>query len=306
MSQAEIAEVRAFNRFYTRQIGLLNEHVAKSRFTLSEGRVLYDIGKRPRTTASELAQALDIDPAYLSRLLQKFAVADLISFTPSPTDRRAQIISLTKTGESAVDELDRLNDQAIESVLERIPSSDRPPLLAAMGTIRATLGEANPRGPVILRPHRIGELGWMTHRQGLLYNQQFGWNGEFEALIAGIYSAYVAAPEQPPKQLWVAEQNGGVVGSVFVQPTAGIPGSAQLRMLYVEPAARGQGIGATLVDQAVSFARGAGYERMRLWTHTIQEAARRIYAAAGFVVVETMPEQNFGKALTGEIWEMRF
>lgn len=306
MSSTDIADIRAFNRFYTRQIGLLDEHVARSRFTLGEGRVLYEIGKGGHRIASALAQVLNLDPAYLSRLLQKLVAAELVVLTPSPTDRRVNEIALTTAGKAAVDELDRLNDEAIEAVLERAPPAERGPLLSAMGTIRTTLGDDAPRGPVILRPHRTGDLGWMIHRQGLLYNRQFGWNGEFEALVAGIYSAYAAAPDSPPKALWVAEQNSGVVGSVFVQPSEGLLDSAQLRMLYVEPAARGQGIGATLVAQAVSFARDRGYARMRLWTHTIQEAARRIYAAAGFSVVETMPEQNFGKSLIGEIWEMRF
>ncbi|RYE81037.1 MAG: GNAT family N-acetyltransferase [Hyphomicrobiales bacterium] len=144
------------------------------------------------------------------------------------------------------------------------------------------------------------------HRQGVLYNLQYGWNGDFEALIAGIYAEYHAAPETPPRNLWVAERAGTIVGSIFVMGSDGLPGSAQLRMLYVEPEARGLGIGRTLVDQCVSFARGAGYERMRLWTHTIQQSARRLYAGAGFKVVETEPHHAFGKDLVSEIWELRF
>lgn len=303
---SEIADVRAFNRFYTRQLGLLNEHVARSSFTLAEGRVLYELAKRGHATGTELAQALAMDPAYLSRMLRRFVAADLVVHTPSPTDRRANQIALTREGDAAVDELERLNDEAIDALLEPVPREQRTALVAAMASIRAILGDVPARSPVILRPHRLGELGWMIHRQGLLYNRQFGWNGEFEALIAGIYSAFERAPETPPKRLWVAEQNGGIVGSIFVQPSDGVPGSAQLRMLYVEPAARGQGVGGALVAQAVAFARDGGYERMRLWTHTIQEAARRVYACAGFAVVETMPEENFGKTLVGEIWEMRF
>lgn len=306
MSDQTIPAVRAFNRFYTRHIGLLNEHVAKSRFTLGEGRVLYDIGQRGETSASELASSLGLDPAYLSRMLQRFAAGGLLLLTPNPADRRAHRIALSVAGKAAVDELDRLNEEAIGNVLEAIDPAERRDLVSAMSTIRRALGDGGQRGPVVLRPHRLGEIGWMVHRQGLLYNRQFGWNGEFEALIAGIYSNYERAPESPPKNLWVAEQDGAVMGSIFVQPSDGLPGSAQLRMLYVEPAARGQGIGTMLVAQAVNFARSSGYERMRLWTHTNQEAARRVYAAAGFAVVETMEEQNFGKALTGEIWEMQF
>ena len=160
------------------------------------------------------------------------------------------------------------------------------------------------RGPLILRPYRIGDLGWMIHRQGILYNRQFGWNGEFEALIARIYGSYETL--LGPKDLWVAEQNGGIVGSIFVAPSEGLPGSAQLRMLYVEPSARGQGVGTALVAQAVSFARANDYSRMRLWTHTIQHSARKIYAAAGFTIVETIAEDNFGKQMVGEIFELVF
>ena len=303
MSDTVIAAVRAFNRFYTRQIGLLNEHVAQSEFSLAEGRVLYELAKQGHVSGAELAQSLSLDPAYLSRMLRKFVAADLIVHTPSLSDRRSTQIALTPEGDAAVAELEDLNDDAIEAVLQDVAPDDRQKLVAAMAAIRAILGDEPKRSPVILRPHRIGDLGWLTHRQGILYNRQFGWNIGFESLIAGIYGGYEALPG--PKDLWVAEQNGGIVGSIFVAPSDGLPGSAQLRMLYVEPSARGQGVGTVLVAQAVNFARDHGYERMRLWTHTIQASARRIYAAAGFNIVETMPEDNFGVQMLGEIWEKR-
>lgn len=304
MSDSVIAEIRAFNRFYTRQIGLLNEHVAKSRFSLAEGRVLYDISRHGRTTGAELAEALYLDPAYLSRLLRKLVDSGLTAYSPNLSDRRSNTIALTREGDAAVVELEALNDAAIEALLEGVDPSTRGRLVAAMASIRQILGDTPQQRPVILRPHRVGDLGWMIHRQGILYKRQFGWNGKFEALIARIYGGYEALPG--PKNLWVAEQDGAIVGSIFVAPSEGIEGSAQLRMLYVEPQARGQGVGTALVAQAVGFARANGFERMRLWTHTIQDSARRIYAAAGFAVVETMPEHNFGKDMTGEIWEMRF
>jgi DNA-binding MarR family transcriptional regulator/GNAT superfamily N-acetyltransferase len=304
MSDSVIAEIRAFNRFYTRQIGLLNEHVAKSRFSLAEGRVLYDISRHGHTTGAELAEALNLDPAYLSRLLRKLVDAGLTAYSPNLSDRRSNTIALTREGDAAVVELEALNDAAIEALLEGVDPSTRGRLVAAMASIRQILGDTPQQRPVILRPHRVGDLGWMIHRQGILYKRQFGWNGKFEALIARIYGGYEALPG--PKNLWVAEQDGAIVGSIFVAPSEGIEGSAQLRMLYVEPQARGQGVGTALVAQAVGFARANGFERMRLWTHTIQDSARRIYAAAGFAVVETMPEHNFGKDMTGEIWEMRF
>jgi DNA-binding MarR family transcriptional regulator/GNAT superfamily N-acetyltransferase len=305
VADSTVAEVRAFNRFYTRQIGLLNES-AKSRFSLGEGRVLYEIGKRGATSGRDLADTLALDPGYLSRVLQKFATDDLIAVTPSASDRRSNEIRLSQTGEASVEELEQLNDASIEAVLDSVPAVDRAALVDAMATIRTILGDQPARGPVILRPHRIGDLGWMIHRQGILYNRQFGWNIGFESLIASIYNEFQEAPGLPAKELWVAEQNGSIVGSIFVMPSEGLADSAQLRMLYVEPSARGQGVGTVLVNQAVSFARDNGYARMRLWTHTIQEAARRVYAAAGFAVVATIPEHNFGKVMTGEIWELGF
>jgi DNA-binding MarR family transcriptional regulator/GNAT superfamily N-acetyltransferase len=306
MSDEYIAAVRAFNRFYTGQIGLLNEHVAKSRYSLAEGRVLYELSKRGRSTGVDIAQSLGMDPAYLSRLLRKFVAAGLVVHLPSVTDRRSNETVLTRDGDAAVAELEDLNDEAIDAMLEQVSPAGREALVGAMATIRAILGDEPKRNPVILRPHRIGDLGWMIHRQGILYNRQFGWNIGFESLIAGIYNEFQRAPLSPPRNLWVAEQNGSIVGSIFVMPSEGLPGSAQLRMLYVEPAARGQGVGTVLVAQAVSFARDNGYRRMRLWTHTVQESARRIYAAAGFRIVETIPEDNFGVEMIGEIWELAF
>jgi DNA-binding MarR family transcriptional regulator/N-acetylglutamate synthase-like GNAT family acetyltransferase len=306
MSDNAIAQIRAFNRFYTRQIGLLNEHVAASRFNLAEGRVLYEIAQLGHTTAGELAASLKLDPAYLSRILQKFLGLELVQLSPHPSDRRSNQIVLSKDGDRAVAELDDLNDAAIEALLAPIAPQDRDRLVAAMTTIRTIIHAPHLSSQTVIRPHRIGDLGWMIHRQAILYNQQFGWDIGFESLIAGIYNRYQEAPSSPPRDLWVAERNGAIVGSIFAMSSEGLAGSAQLRMLYVEPSARGQGVGTALVAQAVGFARGHGYDRMRLWTHTIQAAARRVYEAAGFRIVETIPEHNFGKDMTGEIWQLDF
>jgi len=302
----DIADVRAFSRFYTRQIGLLQEHFHNSDYTLPEGRVLHEIFARGQTTLAEIADSLDMDRGYLSRLLRKLVADDLIAITPSPTDRRSNSVALTPEGDAAYAKLAEDSDKSVGRLLAPLSDQQRRDLVDAMRTIRTLLGDEVPASPVILRPLRIGDIGWMVHRQGVLYSQQYGWNGEFEALIARIYYEYHVAPESPPKNLWVAERDGRVVGSIFVMPSEGIPGSAQLRMLYVEPSARGLGIGGTLVEQCVSFARDAGYERMRLWTHTVQESARRLYAAAGFEVVESEPHHSFGKGLVSEIWELRF
>jgi DNA-binding MarR family transcriptional regulator/GNAT superfamily N-acetyltransferase len=303
----QTAEIRAFNRFYTRQLGLLEEHFAEGPLSLPEARVLYEINVRGRTTAGELCRDLSMDRGYLSRMLRGFVDAGLVALSPNPEDRRSNSLALTSDGDLIARRLNRRSDDAVSRLVHGFDEGKRRELVDAMRVIRTLLGDAALKsGPVVFRPHRIGDIGWMVHRQGLLYNQQFGWNIDFEALIAGIYSAYHAARDVPPKDLWVAEQDGSIVGSIFVMPSEGIAGSAQLRMLYVEPAARGQGIGAALVAQAVSFARNSGYERMRLWTHTIQQSARNLYEAAGFKVVETVEEDNFGMKMTGEIWELRF
>ncbi|HEY9010515.1 MAG TPA: helix-turn-helix domain-containing GNAT family N-acetyltransferase [Devosia sp.] len=302
----QIADVRAFSRFYTRQIGLLEEHFNKSRFSLPEGRVLYEIASHGHTTLAEIARALGMDPGYASRLLHKFVAEGLAVLSPNLNDRRSNSIALTSEGDLAFAQLDAASNSAVGELLRPLDDTQRKALVGAMRTIRSLLGDTVPAAPLVIRPHRIGEIGWMVHRQGILYNQQYGWNGEFEALIARIYYEYETAPETPPKNLWVAERSGTVAGSIFVMPSEGVPGSAQLRMLYVEPDARGLGIGRTLVDQAVSFARNSGYERMRLWTHSIQESARRVYKAAGFEIAESEPHHQFGKDLIAEIWEMRF
>jgi GNAT superfamily N-acetyltransferase len=173
-----------------------------------------------------------------------------------------------------------------------------------MRTIRAILGDAVEAAPLVLRPHRVGELGWLVHRQALMYNEQYGWNIEFEALIAGLYRDFEAAPTVPPKGLWVAERQGSIIGSVFVTPSADQEGSAQLRMLYVEPEARGLGIGRLLVDQVIRFARQSNYRTVRLWTQSVLASARKIYAAAGFQLVESAPHHSFGHDLIGETWEL--
>ena len=302
-----IPEIRAFNRFYTGQIGLLEEQFADGPLSLPEARVLYEIDARGYTTARDLLRLLRMDRGYLSRMLGKFVDAGLTSVSPTPGDRRSNTVALTTDGDIIVERLNQRSDDAVADLVYRLDDSQRRELVEAMRVVRRLLGdETLSRGPVVVRGHRLGDLGWLTHRQGLVYNQQFGWNIEFEALISGIYSQFQFAPDAPAKQLWVAEQDGGIVGSIFVVPSDGLPGSAQLRMLYVELSARGQGVGTALVAQAVGFARENGYERMRLWTHANQESARKLYAAAGFQIVETMQEHNFGKDLEGEIWEMRF
>lgn len=299
-----VSDIRAFNRFYTRQIGLLDEHFNDSRFTLPEGRVLYEIASRGHTTLAEIARSLCMDPGYASRLLHKLVGEELAALTPNPGDRRSNSIALTTEGDLAFAQLDASSNGAVAELLRPLDETRRSALVAAMRTIRAILGDAESAAPLVLRPHGPGELGWLIHRQGLLYSQQFGWNTEFEALIAGLYRDFELAPATPPKALWVAERQDVVVGSVFVMPSEGREGTAQLRMLYVEPEARGLGIGRMLVDQVVAFSRENGYRRLRLWTQSVLVSARRIYAAAGFALVESRPHHSFGHDLMGETWEL--
>jgi len=300
----EIAEFRRFSRFYTRVVGALDTGHLDTPFSLSEARIIYEVATRGRTSAAEIARAMGIDPAHLSRLVGRLREQGVLTVEPNAKDRRQGDITLGDAGKEAFVALDGATIARVESLLAPLDPARRAALVAAMASIRSVLGDAMPAAPLLLRPHRIGELGWLVHRQGLLYNQQYGWNIEFEALIAGLYRDFELAPPEPPKALWIAERNGAVVGSVYVVPSDGRPGTAQLRMLYVEPQARGLGIGRILVEQCLSFGRERGYKRMRLWTQSILVPARKIYAAAGFRMVETAPHHSFGADLEGETWEI--
>jgi DNA-binding MarR family transcriptional regulator/GNAT superfamily N-acetyltransferase len=308
MDDSHIADVRAFNRFYTRQLGLLNEHIAASDFSLAEGRVLYEIAQRGYTTARELAVALKIDPAYVSRILLKLLGEGLAASSPRIGDKRSSTIALTSDGDAAVEDLDELNSQAVAAVLASVDASELSALVMAMKTIQRIMGddsEPAPPAPIILRGPRIGDLGFLTQRNGVIYNQQFGWDGGFEALVAGIYREFHDLPVEPAKSLWIAERSGRILGSVFVIPFERSAETAQLRMLYVEPEARGMGIGTLLVKQVVAFAREHGYRRIRLWTQENLTSARKIYAAAGFRQVgDSEAHHSFGKDLIGEFWEL--
>lgn len=306
MSDSHIADIRAFNRFYTRQLGLLNEHIAKSDFSLAEGRVLYEIDRLGHTTGIELVQLLGVDPAYVSRIMQKLVKLGLIASSPIPSDRRRNALALTAEGDAEVEKLAWLNNMAVDSLVARIDEDDLDALVASMKTIQLILGdEPAPPAPIILRGPRIGDLGYLTQRNGILYNQQFGWDGGFEALVAGIYQEFHELPEAPGKHLWVAERNGKILGSVFVIPYERSAETAQLRMLYVEPEARGLGIGTLLVKQVVAFAREHGYRRVKLWTQESLTSARKIYAAQGFKLIGPgEPHHSFGKDLISEFWEL--
>ena len=306
VSATEVAQIRAFNRFYTRVIGLLDEGMHKSPYSLSEARVIYELGKRGHATAAAIADSLDMDRGQMSRLILKLTDQGVVAVLPRPaTDRRSSPLALTAEGDAVFRHLNDMSDRAAaETLLEPFDAFQRRDLVAAMRRIQSILAEPDDE-PLILRPHRVGEIGWLIHRQGLLYHLEQGWNGEFETLITRIYQEYEAAPEKPPKALWVAEQGGEVAGSVFILPAAGEDeGTAQLRMLYVEPAFRGRGIGKRLVEEAVRFSRASGYKRIILWTQDCLASARRIYQAAGFQLLREEPHHSFGADLNGQYWAL--
>jgi DNA-binding MarR family transcriptional regulator/GNAT superfamily N-acetyltransferase len=302
---ADIAQVRAFNRFYTRIIGLLEEGMHKSPYTLSEARVIYELGKRGHATSSVIAEELDMDRGQMSRLVLRLVDQGIVAVLPRNRDRRSSPLALTPEGDAMFRRFNEMSDAAAANgLLEPLDEFGRRDLVGAMRRIEALLSEPGDE-PLILRPHRVGEIGWLIHRQGLLYHLEQGWNGEFETLITTIYAEYEAAPANPPKSLWIAEQDGQVAGSVFIIPAAGEPeGTAQLRMLYTEPAFRGRGIGKRLVEETVRFSRASGYKRIILWTQDSLSSARRIYQSAGFVLAREERHRSFGADLNGQYWAL--
>ena len=302
-SQDQIDCMRAFNRFYTRQIGLLEEVLLKSPFSLTEARVRFDLAQRNGQTAAELGRELGLDAGYLSRMLKKFEERGLVLREAQADDARQSAIALTEAGRSAFAELDSASNKEIGALLERLPPERRQTLVTAMATIMRVLGGGGePKVPYILRPLQTGDLGWITRRQGMLYAQEYGWDETYEALVAEILAAFVKSYDPKTERSWVAERDGEVVGSVFVVHQS--DEVAKLRLLYVEPSARGLGIGKRLTDECIAFARSRGYKTLTLWTNDILIAARRIYQAAGFKLVKEERHTSFGKDLVGQTWEL--
>ncbi len=298
-----IDAVRAFNRFYTRQIGLLDEGLLKSSFSLTEARVLYELAHRDGLTATDLGRDLGLDAGYVSRLLKKFERIHLISRSTLVSDARQSSITLTPAGRSAFAPLNKDSHDQVAALLDRLPKLEQERLVKAMQTVQRLLGDiTEAKVPYILRPLQVGDIGWITHRQGLLYAQDYGWDETYEALVAEILGSFVKSYDPKWERSWIAEREGEVVGSVFVVRKS--DQVAKLRLLYVEPSARGLGIGKRLVEECVGFARAKGYKTLTLWTNDILVAARHIYQAAGFNLVEQEPHHSFGKDLVGQNWNL--
>jgi DNA-binding MarR family transcriptional regulator/N-acetylglutamate synthase-like GNAT family acetyltransferase len=299
-----VESVRRFNRFYTKQIGLLSEHILKSQFSLAEARVIYELAQREKATATEMGAELGLDAGYLSRLLAAFKKRGLISKKPSETDGRQSVIWLTDKGRKAFTELNAHSHGEVESLLGRLPQADQNRLIDAMRVIEEVLG-ARPekKVPYVIRPHRPGDIGWVTHRHGVIYNEEYGWDEEFEALVAEIAAKFIRNYDPKRERCWIAERGGEIAGCIFlVKKTNTV---AQLRLLLVEPSARGMGIGKRLVNECVRFARQTGYKKITLWTNSLLDAARHIYEEAGFRLVKEAPHHSFGHDLVGQNWELK-
>ena len=300
-----IGRVRRFNRFYTGQIGVVSEHLLKSDYSLAEARVLYEITHRDLPKASEIAESLRLDRGYLSRILRRFHKVGLLERAQSHEDGRAALLSLTAKGRRTMATLEARSDDEVSGLLRRVPVAARQRLTSAMRAIEEVLGpQRESRAPYLLRDLRPGDLGWVISRHGALYADEYRYDWRFEALVASIVGEFVSQHDPKGERCWIAERDGEVVGSVFlVRASAKV---AKLRLLYVEPGARGHGIGARLIDECIRFARQAGYRKLTLWTQSELLAARRLYEKAGFVHVNSEPHDSFGRDdLVAETWELK-
>lgn len=298
-----VATVRAFNRLYTGVIGVLDEGPADAEYSLSEARVIFELAQQDSTQVTDLRKRLDLDAGYASRLLARLEERGLLTRERSDEDARRQIVRLTETGRKAFAVLDERSVGRIGSLLGRFGDDEQERLLGAMGTITSLVGERAADPALVLRPPRPGDFGWVVHRHGALYSREYGWDERFEALVARVVAEYVDRRGDARQAGWIAELDGERVGSIFCMP-AEDGTTAKLRMLLLEPAARGRGVGKRLVAECVEFARAAGYQAMELWTVSLLEAARAIYRKAGFQLVSEETITGFGYELTGQTWRL--
>ncbi|MEU6037401.1 helix-turn-helix domain-containing GNAT family N-acetyltransferase [Actinomadura sp. NPDC047616] len=304
ISAEDVSTVRSFNRFYTRVIGVLGDGLMHTPYSLTEARVIFELAQRDATEVLDLRRTLDLDAGYLSRMLARFESDGLVLRERSPGDARRQIVRLTRQGREVFAMLDERSVAEIRDMLERLPDDERGRLVTAMRTIRGILDGEAPSRTVALRPLRPGDLGWVVQRNGALYDAECGWDRTYEALVAKVVADYVDGHDPERENAWIAEADGEPVGSVFcVRRDDRV---AQLRLLHVEPSARGMGVGTALVDECLRFAAAAGYREIMLWTTALQKAARRIYERAGFELeLEEEPVERFGARIHGQYWRRR-
>ena len=301
-SQKDISELRAFNRTYTRRLGLLNTHLDKSPFSLSEARILYEIAHRTNPTAATIMRALDLDRGQLSRMLKRFAERGLIETSQHPEGGRSRPIELTKAGREVYSALERNTCGAVGELLDGLRPDQRKDLLASAATITRIFDEPDLRD-VQIRGLQAGDLGWIIHRQAVLYTKEYGWNHEYEALVARILADFIEAFDPAHDGAWIAVMNGRIVGSVFLVH-GDRPKLGKLRLLYVEQEARGTGVGARLVNACIERARAVGDDQLTLWTNSVLTAARRLYERAGFKLIDEAPHHSFGADLIGQTWKL--
>jgi DNA-binding MarR family transcriptional regulator/GNAT superfamily N-acetyltransferase len=304
-SDSPVAAVRSFNRFYTRQIGVLNEHLLESRFSLSEMRVLYELAHREGIAAADLCKDLGLDPGYLSRIIQRFEKQGLLARVKSSLDARQSVLSLTSRGKKTFTPFEARSAEQVAEILGKLGLGEQKRLLEAMSTIEELLGhKPRPNSSYVLRPYRPGDMGWVVHRHGVLYSKEYGYDERFEALVAEIVAHFVQQFDPKRDACWMAEKNGEIVGSIFlVKQSKAI---AKLRLLLVEPSARGLGIGKRLIEECVRFARQAGYSKIVLWTQSELHAARHLYERAGFKLVGEKPHDSWGReGLKAETWGLK-
>jgi DNA-binding MarR family transcriptional regulator/GNAT superfamily N-acetyltransferase len=298
----QVNAIRAFNRFYTRKIGVL-DGMASSPFSLAEARVLYELENRRQPTATDIRKELGLDAGYMSRMLRNFERRKLVTRERSKTDERQRFLSLTSKGRSAFAPLDARSNRDVAAMLEDLSPTEREQLVDSVHSVRRLLGDiAEAKTSYLLRSHQPGDMGWIVHRQAILYADEYGWDGTYEALAADIVAQFIKNYDPKREHAWVAEKDGERVGAVFV--AKGSDQIVRLRLLHVERQARGLGIGTRLVEECIRFARQAGYQKMTLWTQSILLGARHIYKKAGFEVVQEEKHRSFGKDLTAETWEL--
>ena len=302
----QVETLRGFNRFYTRRIGVLEEGLLKTRFTLTQARVLFELGTRKYATAGEISDTLGLDLGYLSRIVQDFASRDLISRKKSSDDGRRILLSLTAKGRKAFQNLDQSSRNEVAAILTELPPATRDRLLASLRNVQSILSDrkVEAANEVVIRTYRVGDIGWAIERHAQLYAEEYRWNEEFEALVANLFARFANEHDPAKERLWVAELEGERVGCVFVVRNEDDPSVAQLRCLLVDPKGRGLGIGKRLVAECVAFARSAGYPKMMLWTNDVLVAARHIYETAGFALAKEEPHHSFGHDLVGQIWTL--
>jgi DNA-binding MarR family transcriptional regulator/GNAT superfamily N-acetyltransferase len=301
--ETRIDAVRRFNRFFTQRIGVLREGLLHTPYSLTEARILFEIAHRDDLTASDLSRELGLDPGYLSRILARLEQQGLIDKVRSETDARRRLLSLTPEGEDAFSLLDGRSREEVAEMLGELSEGDQRRLLEAMQTIEGVLTKGFKFSePFFLRTHEPGDMGWVVHRHGVLYAREYGWDERFEALVAQIVADFINNLDPVKERCWIAEMGGENVGCVFVVKASDTV--AKLRLLLVEPKARGLGLGTRLVEECIRFARSRGYKTLTLWTNSVLDAARHIYEEKGFRLVEEEEHHSFGNDLVGQNWEL--